>query len=258
MTKYNPQFLPKLTWPYMRTYYSSAICIAIILTITGCGPLPYPGVYKIDIQQGNVIDTDMLSKLKPNMEKRKVRFILGSPSVSHLFDPDRWDYIYSFQTGDGVREQRHIILLFKNDRLTQVLGNVTSPPEKQTVPVPESGSTGDVVLVPDQKNTGILTGLNKLLKTDETKVPKKERAATPIKVTTQNNAGYFSVATETSNTVSNIKDGANQPDSNNSKTPHNDRERTSIAKEMATKDFFGRLRHAFYLPPPTMSSEKRD
>ena len=204
MTKYNPQFLPKVTWSYIRTHYPSAIGIAIILTITGCGPLPSPSVYKIDIQQGNVIDADMLSKLEPNMEKRKVRFILGSPSVSHLFDPDRWDYIYSFQAGDGVREQRHIILLFENDRLTQVLGNVTSSPKKQTVPVPESGATGGVVPVPDQKSTGILTGLNKLLKTDETKVPKKERVANPIKVTTQNNAGDFSVATETSNTVSNV------------------------------------------------------
>ena len=33
------------------------------------------------------------------MERRKVRFILGTPLLVDSFNQDRWDYVYSLRTG---------------------------------------------------------------------------------------------------------------------------------------------------------------
>ena len=43
-----------------------------------------PGVYKIDVIQGNVITQEMINQLRPGMDKRQVKFILGTPL---LVDP---------------------------------------------------------------------------------------------------------------------------------------------------------------------------
>ena len=78
-------------------------------------PSNLPLVYKIDVQQGNVITQDMLAQLRPGMDKAKVLFIMGTPLVMDAFHQDRWDYIYTFQKGGGQREQQRATLYFKQD-----------------------------------------------------------------------------------------------------------------------------------------------
>jgi len=83
-------------------------------------------VYKIDVQQGNVVTQEMLDQLELNMPSKKVRFIMGSPILIDVFHLKRWDYLYSFQKGGDAREQRHIALFFdRNDRLIKVAGDIT-------------------------------------------------------------------------------------------------------------------------------------
>ncbi len=83
-----------------------------------------PLVHRIDIQQGNVITQDMLAKLKLGMEKKKVRYIMGTPIIIDTFNNDRWDYIYTYQNGREQREQRRVTLFFKDDRLVRIDGDV--------------------------------------------------------------------------------------------------------------------------------------
>lgn len=87
-----------------------------------------PLLYKIDIQQGNVIEQGMLDRLKPGMDKKQVKFIMGTPVIVDPFHNNRWEYIFSFQEGGGVREQRHITLHFDEDeeKLTHVTGDITA------------------------------------------------------------------------------------------------------------------------------------
>ena len=51
--------------------------VATAALLTGCQELRVPGVYRIDIQQGNVITQEQLAALERGMEKRKVRFLVG-------------------------------------------------------------------------------------------------------------------------------------------------------------------------------------
>ena len=69
-----------------------------LLALAGCS---FPGVYKIDIQQGNVVTQDMIDQLRPGMTRRQVRFIMGNPLLVDTFHANRWDYLYSLQPGGG-------------------------------------------------------------------------------------------------------------------------------------------------------------
>lgn len=80
--------------------------------------------YRADVQQGNVVTSEMVSALKPGMTKRQVRYALGSPLVTDPFHKDRWDYVYSFQKGRGQRSQQQLTLIFKDDALLSIEGDL--------------------------------------------------------------------------------------------------------------------------------------
>ncbi|TRX74131.1 outer membrane protein assembly factor BamE [Pseudomonas mangiferae] len=92
-----------------------------LVALAGCS---FPGVYKIDIQQGNVVTQDMIDQLKPGMTRRQVRFIMGNPLITDTFHANRWDYLYSIQPGGGKRQQERVSLMFDgNDQLVGLNGD---------------------------------------------------------------------------------------------------------------------------------------
>lgn len=108
--------------------------IITLSTLNACSTLAIdmPLVYKIDIDQGNIIDQEMVNLLKPNMSKRQVIYVLGSPLLLDPFSKNRWDYIYSEQPGGEDREQTRIALFFTHDSLTRIEGDLA--PEANPAP----------------------------------------------------------------------------------------------------------------------------
>ncbi|MDH4580502.1 outer membrane protein assembly factor BamE [Pseudomonas sp. BN415] len=99
----------------------TSLSFAGLLALAGCS---FPGVYKIDIQQGNVVTQDMIDQLKPGMTRRQVRFIMGNPLITDTFHAKRWDYLYSIQPGGGQRFQERVSLAFdSNDQLIGLAGD---------------------------------------------------------------------------------------------------------------------------------------
>jgi len=90
--------------------------------LAGCMLAPH----KIDIQQGNYVDQEMVAKLKPDMTRSQVRFILGTPLVTDVFHPNRWDYVYLTGKAGDVRRQRKITVVFDGDRLKYIDGDVVA------------------------------------------------------------------------------------------------------------------------------------
>lgn len=82
-----------------------------------------PGVYTLDIEQGNIIDQSMVNQLRPNMTKRQVLYIMGSPMLTDAFHEKRWDYLYAEQPGGDNRMQKRISLFFEGDNLIGVQGD---------------------------------------------------------------------------------------------------------------------------------------
>ncbi len=140
----------------MKTFLICIIASFAVL-ISACNKDKIPGVYRIDIQQGNNVTQEMLNQLKPDMTKRQVTYIMGTPLLIDTFHPDRWDYIYSFHPGNGSREQRRITLYFENDLLKRVEGDIRTVARDE---LPQEDKKGSNVVVPlSEKKTGLFQGL---------------------------------------------------------------------------------------------------
>ena len=99
--------------------------LMIAVALVGCGAtLPKVKPYKMDIQQGNVVTSKMLLKLRPGMTKSQVKFILGTPLLVDSFHTNRWDYFYQLRKQGKIINQRRVILDFENDSLKRVRGDV--------------------------------------------------------------------------------------------------------------------------------------
>ena len=85
--------------------------------------------HRIDIQQGNVITDSEISRLTPGMTKREVRYILGTPLVVDPFHQNRWDYFYSLEVRGKETIQRRITIVFENDQMKEILGDVATNTE---------------------------------------------------------------------------------------------------------------------------------
>jgi outer membrane protein assembly factor BamE len=106
-----------------------------------------PGVYRIPIQQGNVITVAMMQKLELGMNRRKVSFILGTPLVTDAFHLDRWDYFYSYEPGNGPREQQRASLYFEDGRLARIDADINSQIDFRTM----TEANENVLIVPPKK-----------------------------------------------------------------------------------------------------------
>ncbi|MDF1764055.1 MAG: outer membrane protein assembly factor BamE [Oleibacter sp.] len=79
------------------------------ITVTGCA---FPGVYKLNIQQGNIVKPDMLAQLEPGMTSNQVIYVMGNPVLNDPFTDRSWDYIYTLEQRDKITKRYHITLFF--------------------------------------------------------------------------------------------------------------------------------------------------
>lgn len=105
----------------------SIYCLVLFLSIllSGCTTIldRLPGIYTLDIQQGNVIDQIMVDQLKPNMSKRQVTYIMGTSMLKDVFHEERWNYPSSRQKEGGQRKQKKLSLFFDEDKLIRIQGD---------------------------------------------------------------------------------------------------------------------------------------
>ena len=108
---------------------SLSVCVLLVaITLTAC-------VYKLDIQQGNIVEREKIAQLKLGMSKRQVRFILGTPLVVDTFSQDRWDYYYSIRdyspdNSEGAFHQERLTLFFNNDQLVNIDNQLAADVDK--------------------------------------------------------------------------------------------------------------------------------
>lgn len=96
------------------------LLIFTAVSTAACSSLRFPGVFRIDVGQGNLITKDMVDKLRVGMTPRQVRYVMGSPMIDDTFHPDRWDYLYNLETGKGLLLENHLVLYFEGERLARI------------------------------------------------------------------------------------------------------------------------------------------
>lgn len=98
----------------MRTILILISFLTLIATLSACS------VYRIDVQQGNAIDEEKLSQLKPGMNETQVQFLMGTAMLVDPFHPQRWEYIYSLRRGGKEIKHKRITLVFKDGVLATI------------------------------------------------------------------------------------------------------------------------------------------
>jgi outer membrane protein assembly factor BamE len=77
--------------------------------------------YRPDMVQGNFISKEQLARLKLGMDREEVKVVLGTPLITSVMHPNRWDYVFAFKRGDTqVVEQRRVTLMFEKDLLKKI------------------------------------------------------------------------------------------------------------------------------------------
>lgn len=120
------QSLAKLFKPFQKLVLIGLCCVAV----SACSSLRFPGVFRIDIGQGNIITAEMIDKLKVGMTKRQVEYVMGSAMIRDPFSSNRWDYVYNYETGSGALVENHLTLFFEGDRLQRVDDSRLKDPEQ--------------------------------------------------------------------------------------------------------------------------------
>jgi len=100
-----------------------------------------PRVYKVTIQQGNVITQKMVDDLKPGMTREQVAFIMGEPVIRNPFDNTRWDYVYTLKVPGRVDRQITMSLFFTEDLLSHFTGDLAPTDQLIDPEDSEDGST---------------------------------------------------------------------------------------------------------------------
>jgi outer membrane protein assembly factor BamE len=101
--------LPRRSWNAL---------LALMLCIAGC-------VYRVDVQQGNLLRAADIEAIQPGMTRSQVKFLLGTPVVEDAFHHDRWDYVYYMRKGaTGHADKRWIIVFFADDKVKEVRRDV--------------------------------------------------------------------------------------------------------------------------------------
>jgi outer membrane protein assembly factor BamE len=142
----------------MKSSVVYSLSMAALLFVTGCSTDKIPGIYRIDIQQGNNVTQAMLNELEPGMTKNQVAYVMGNPLLIDTFHPNRWDYLYSYKPGNGDREQRRVTVFFNDDGTLSHLEGDTRTVAKSEIP--EIIKEDKNVLVPlTEHETGLFDGL---------------------------------------------------------------------------------------------------
>ena len=101
------------------------LSIILVFILSAC-------VYRLDIQQGNILAQKDIDKLRPELTKNQVMFVLGSPVVDDGFADDTWVYLYSYRrSSEGVTNSKKLTLTFKDDKLISAHGDYEVPENLQ-------------------------------------------------------------------------------------------------------------------------------
>jgi len=115
----------------------------LAVALSACGTTKWGFPYRADVQQGNWVTSEQVSRLEKGMTREQVRYILGTPTLQDIFHASRWDYPYYNKPGYGKEEERRFTVWFENDVLTRWDGD--QQPDRQPFQKADTGAGSTAV-----------------------------------------------------------------------------------------------------------------
>ena len=109
-----------------------SVQLAIILFIGISTSACTDWIFRIDVPQGNFLEQKDVDKLRVQMTKEQVIFVLGNPVVQDSFNPNTWYYVYDMKRGMRKRGEdirKELIIRFEGDKLSNIEGDFEKPEE---------------------------------------------------------------------------------------------------------------------------------
>ena len=95
------------------------------------------------------LDQERLARLELGMSKSDVQTLLCTSLLQDSFHPDRWDYFFSIRKARKKdTEKKLLTLYFKDGKLNQIVGTVTSADDTET------GSQTKTVIIDEKPAQG--------------------------------------------------------------------------------------------------------
>ena len=121
-----------------RPIAALAVVLALAANLTACA---LPRVYKVTVQQGNVITQQMVDSLRPGMTPEQVAYVMGEPVIKNPFDQDRWDYVYTLRVPGVVNDHTKMSLFFTDGLLSHFVGDLAPSDQLTDAPDQEPAAT---------------------------------------------------------------------------------------------------------------------
>lgn len=87
--------------------------LALLALTAGC-------LYRMEVQQGNLLDPSQVEQLETGMTRSQVLYLLGTPMVPPGFNQDRWDYYHHLNNFRGRQSTRKLTVWFKDDKVDRI------------------------------------------------------------------------------------------------------------------------------------------
>jgi outer membrane protein assembly factor BamE len=98
------------------------VILAATIMLSACADW----IFRIDIPQGNFLDEKDVEKLRIDMTKEQVAYVLGKPVLEDAFDHDTWYYLYQMKRGMKKRGEdfrKELTIKFVDGNITEVAGD---------------------------------------------------------------------------------------------------------------------------------------
>lgn len=104
---------------------TAAVAATLIMMTAGCSMLERV-VYRPDINQGNYLSPNDVSRIHNGMTQQQVAYTLGTPMMSDPFGTNTWFYVFRQEPGHEKATQQTLTLTFNS---SGILTNIDNKPK---------------------------------------------------------------------------------------------------------------------------------
>lgn len=105
--------------------------LAMLALAAGC-------LYRMPVQQGNLLDPSQVEQLETGMTRSQVTYVLGTPMVPPGFNNDRWDYYHYANSGRGHEQTRRLTVWFKDDKVDRIVDDARAAQPAAAAEAPQA------------------------------------------------------------------------------------------------------------------------